>query len=543
VLQSTVEGSHVWLTGMAMRAGSTRLERQSQYLHRLTRKHVDFENKFTELMLASSELDEQQEALSRAYRKLQFQLKCKSQTSAKMFFGKDAANANDRQTAKMITILEQKLNGKRNRHSTIQHANKVLTSEINEVRYQKVVANEQTVKLDTKFDQRQKDMAGSMSIANKSNSIRLASTEAREAAIAEGDKQETLQNEEMEKLKSFLRAFSKENDFLKTVARQKMTERMAKLQNGSLSALEEKNLRKQMHSMSAKNADERRKIKSATDTLFTYETAFRRLREETKEESMNKIVEIFVNREDENYSLYKYLQRVNESLKVADGQLNVVEESVRKYLQDEEGSSNQRKNRLAQIEARRDALQHRVLSTDEKHKHDVFTQNLWASAVEKFILQILGFGDIVSRIKGMANPNSQMLLQKLISAMGDSLDSTVKRNQVATIVSEANITVVMSLIELCVMEILSEYTELTTGKVGDFGVRVAAGPPKGNPLNVEAPEIEKVPEDEDIRGVPGPLSSAVLRRSFEAQLKQQFSKSRSTSNSPYHRRMIKPNIP
>ena len=25
---------------------------------------------------------------------------------------------------------------------------------------------------------------------------------------------------------------------------------------------------------------------------------------------MNKIVEIFVNREDENYSLYKYLQRV-----------------------------------------------------------------------------------------------------------------------------------------------------------------------------------------------------------------------------------------
>ena len=63
----------------------------------------------------------------------------------------------------------------------------------------------------------------------------------------------------------------------------------------------------------------------------------------------------------------------------------------RTHPQDEEGSSNQRKNRLAQIEARRDALQHRVLSTDEKHKHDVFTQNLWASAVEKFILQILGW--------------------------------------------------------------------------------------------------------------------------------------------------------
>merc|ERR1711885_7406 len=116
-------------------------------------------------------------------------------------------------------------------------------------------------------------------------------------------------------------------------------------------------LRKQMQSMSAGLAEERRKIKNATEKMFTYETAFRRLKEETQEDSINKIVEIFVNREDENYSLYKYLQRVNESLKVGETQLNFVEESMQKYLQDEEGSSNQRKNRLAQIEARRDSLQ------------------------------------------------------------------------------------------------------------------------------------------------------------------------------------------
>ena len=59
--------------------------------------------------------------------------------------------------------------------------------------------------------------------------------------------------------------------------------------------------------------------------------------------------------------------------------------------QDEEGNSNQVKNRLEQIENRRDALQQKVISTDEKHKHNVFTQNLWASAVEKYVLQILGY--------------------------------------------------------------------------------------------------------------------------------------------------------
>jgi len=498
-----------------------RLERQAQYLNRLQRKNVNFENHYTQLMLASNELDEQMEALVRAHRKLQFQLKCKSQTSEKIFFGKDAANDNDKQTIKMIKILEQKLNGKRNRLSMIQHGNKVLTSQINEVRLQKVAANQSSEKLHAVFDQRQKEMAGSMRTANKCNAIRLRSGKLKENAVEEGQRKENEQKAEMEKLKNFLLSFSKENDFLKTVGRQKMTERMEKLQNGSLTAQEEKSLRKQMASMSAGLAEERRKIKSATDKMFTYETAFKRLKEETQEQSIDKIVDIFVSREDENYSLYKYLQRVNESLKESETKLHYVEESIQKYLKDEEGNSNQVKNRIEQIENRRDALQQKVVSTDEKHKHNVFTQNLWASAVEKYVLQILGFSDIVSRISNMANPSSKVLLEKLITASNENLDSTSKRHQAANIVTESNISAVLSLIELCVMEIYAEYTEVTTGKVGDFGVRVAAGPAKGNPLNVEVPEI--VNEEEDIRGVPGPMSSKALRASYEAQLRQQIS--------------------
>lgn len=499
-----------------------RLQRQAQYLNRLQRKHNDFENKFAELMLTSNELEEQLEALDRAYRKLQFQLKCKSQTSEKVFFGKDAAVNNDKQTTKMIKVLEQRLNGKRNRLSMIKHGNTVLTGDIDEARLQRVAANASSEKLHAIFDQRQKQMAASMENANKSNDVRLKSSLSKNALAAEAERLEEEQRAEMERLKIFLESFQQENEFVRSVARKKLNARMDRLQNGSLSVKEEKTLRKQMHSMSAGLAEERKKIKSATDKMFTYETAFRRLKEETKETSMTKIVEIFVNREDENFSLYNYLQRVNQQLKTTEKQMNFVEESIQKYLQDEEGSSNQRKNRLQQIESRRDWLQQKVLRTDEKHKHNIFTQNLWATAVEKFILQTLGFSDISTRIAEMANPSSKMLLQKLIAGSGENVESASKRNTDSTIVTESNISVVLSLIELCVMEIYAEYQEITTGKIGDFGVRVSAGPPKGNPLNVDAPDL--VNEDEDHRMGAAPLSSDSLRVSFEAQLKQQLAR-------------------
>merc|ERR1719326_423435 len=150
------------------------------------------------------------EALARSYRKLQFQLKCKSQTSKKTFFGVDAAINNDKQTIKIIKILEQKLNGKRNRLSMIQHGNKVLTSQINEVRLLKVAANDSSEKLHLEFDQRQKEMALSMQTANKSNAIRLKSAEAKEIAVEEGQELEAKQQKEMEDLKAFLLKFEKE---------------------------------------------------------------------------------------------------------------------------------------------------------------------------------------------------------------------------------------------------------------------------------------------------------------------------------------------
>merc|ERR1719498_1558909 len=96
-----------------------------------------------------------------------------------------------------------------------------------------------------------------------------------------------------------------------------------------------------MQSLSTGLAKERKKIKVATDKMFTYETAFRRLKEETQQESMSRIVEIFVNREDENFSLYNYLQTVNQQTKSTEKQLGIVEDAITKYLQDEEGSSNQ----------------------------------------------------------------------------------------------------------------------------------------------------------------------------------------------------------
>merc|ERR1712100_87462 len=97
---------------------------------------------------------------------------------------------------------------------------------------------------------------------------------------------------------------------------------------------------------------------------------------------------------------------------------------------------------------------------------------------------------MATRVTTMQNPAARLLLKNLIKATKDNMETTVKRSADATIVSENNISIVLALIEQCVMEIYSRHQEAVTGKSGDFGVRVPLGPPRGNPLEVNPPEIE-----------------------------------------------------
>jgi hypothetical protein len=71
-----------------------------------------------------------------------------------------------------------------------------------------------------------------------------------------------------------------------------------------------------------------RKKANRTDSVESYEEAYRRIKEITGEEDMNIIVEKFIEVEDRNFALFNYVNEQNNQIELLQEQIQEVNKSV-----------------------------------------------------------------------------------------------------------------------------------------------------------------------------------------------------------------------
>ena len=255
--------------------------------------------------------------------------------------------------------------------------------------------------------------------------------------------------------------------------------------------------------------------------MLTYETAFEKLKEETGEEDTGKIVDIFISREDENFSLYNYLQNVHASIMQTESELANTEEQTHRYLQDEEGNNNQRQSKLKEIERRRDDLHEKNLHADNEFQDISDSINLWCAQIESFLIKIFKSG-ITFKSSILNEPAENSLLAKLKDLI-DKEDYDLKGLE-AKIVNDTNVLPFLAILEQCIHEIQSRFMASNNVKSVEYG---PTSPKKADlTMSLDIPDFSNE-EEENNRVDAAPISSDAMRVGFEAQMKLNLRKSRS----------------
>ena len=85
--------------------------------------------------------------------------------------------------------------------------------------------------------------------------------------------------------------------------------------------------------------------------MYTFESAFSKLMDETGIKSASELVRAYVDREDENFSLYHYIQTLRQDIQSLENARDEVLDSIEKYKDEEGQFSSQRNNIMRKREA------------------------------------------------------------------------------------------------------------------------------------------------------------------------------------------------
>ena len=242
----------------------------------------------------------------------------------------------------------------------LRHGNRVLKSEITECRLQKNKAVTDAERLTTQFEKQSQLMAEELNTANGYQNDNLHASEQLEAWLekANNDMKE-FETEAAEK-EGILSAFKQREDFVQNAAKRLEAEGKRIQQTGQMSVAEERAVREKMYKLSNNMNKNRRNLMASHEKLLNYETAFKILREHTGEQDISKIVQIFIDREDDCFGMYTFLQRLNTQIQNDETQSIKVLAQIAKLTEELEESKKTNHRLLADVEKKRDILLSKV---------------------------------------------------------------------------------------------------------------------------------------------------------------------------------------
>ena len=372
------------------------IDQRLKEVEELKFRNSDFEAKITVLEKESAQLQEQKAAITKAIEELRMGLKFESTISSKVFFGQDAAKDSDDNVLLQIRMLEDELHRKKIQWSKLRHGNHGTTDDISESRLRKSKCAKVAVQLEEEFKEEQARMEAVLTRSN-SASRDLAYLEQRQEEIMNrtekrGEEQKEEQDELMEKLDSLRQKI----DAWETRDKQEEIERAVMQSAGLGPDGEGSPLGSRAASPSGKVAEteeeELAKEKEAvvSEQFAAFQQAFRALMRETGESDIRKIVEIFMAREEDNYALYNYLQRVEHSIQAEEQKLAQITRDTQQYLAQAEGQVEQGSSAYKRQVRARDELVQGVKDSAKELKSLNRSQRRWHAAIEQFLCLLFG---------------------------------------------------------------------------------------------------------------------------------------------------------
>jgi chromosome segregation ATPase len=410
--------------------------------------------------------------------------------------GVDATKHCHQNVQREIKLLENRLNKTLNRHSDIMNQNRKLKEEINYKRQKRLIFDDIYKKLKSQLEQKQLEMKAVMELSNEAN-------EEREAAIAAEDDLKQLGCEEEEQ---FEIEYNELGHYIDQQRQARDSESKSKQEavvvqvgdegvRGSMSVEEEEGLKARLDHINRDLNQADNKRGATEDKIRSYEEAFEKLQQATGIRDINELVATFINNEDETFSLFSYIQSINQEVDQTEEKTARLKADMKKYHEDQGESQVQRKQALDNLKEKLARVQKKQEDYHKGFEESKSTIELIAKTVQSIFFkigcdQMQGARDTMKTSGGKGGGKS--------GGHGDSSMSLEVSMLSGQDITDSNIMQYLGIIEQKAVEVCGEYarqsksTELATS----IGPQTPMQP---NPvLQVSIPAYDEFEDEEEV---------------------------------------------
>ncbi|KAJ1484067.1 hypothetical protein T484DRAFT_2021272 [Baffinella frigidus] len=391
--------------------------------------------------------------------------------------GVNAVKESDRAVSKQIRVLENRLDKALVKFNEALAFNKQLREEIDNLRRERVVFDQINAKLAKELHEKKKEMAQIIEISNIAYEARDQAHNEMALLKAHADKEQAQFEQEWRELGRVL-----EQD-------RKLKERMAGQDRGRITADEEGSLRKNLAKGNWNVAKDKAAQQASLDRVQSFEEAFQQIKAATGIDNIDELVQTFIDAEDQNFSLFNYVNELNNEVEKLEEQIAEIKAEIDKYKGQGGQNDRQRKKLLKDLEDR-------LASTEAR--------------AEQYEAKALKAAKTVSQLEqGIQSIFSKIGCDK--SALSDMLGTTG--------VTESNMMQYLGIIEQRTNELLQQFHNSSKDAnegTGDVVAVIGQGPaaPAGSTvINIDPPVIgdEDDSEDESDEDEERPLSRDELK--------------------------------
>ncbi|CAM9168036.1 unnamed protein product [Sphacelaria rigidula] len=446
--------------------------------------------------------------------------------------GLDPTKQADQNQRKLVSNLEARLNKASAasidydsmrlliRHSEIVNGNAQLKSEINHLRKERTTANEVHAQLEASIHQVRGEISALMMQASAVHEHREELVKNKEDLLLQNREQKERFDSTLSELTNFIEMQNEK--FEESVNRaakegKDMDHTLSVVEKaGNMTIPEEDVLRQQVAEMQEAEEKEEATDKAIENKIKWYEEAFEELKTVSNIDDLDRLVAVFIKQEDEHFSLFNYIQTVNQETDQHLEKTEELEAEIAKYEQEQGVEEKQRVAIIRDLQERAQAQRAANEAWAEKVEESQQMADRLAKKAQSICFKIQCDQYLQTAAKDATGERAAGL---------QSMASTLTGQGVTV----SNIVDYMSLIEQRSMQVISNYTKKLLST--DPEANIMCGPPQ--PPSWEFPGASNDPdvsddesEGDEVNAGDKPVSLADTRKEMEKRMEKKVALTR-----------------
>ena len=324
--------------------------------------------------------------------------------------GVNAAKENHAQIQKQIKILENRLEKALQKFNEALAHNQQLRETIDNLRRERVVFDQIYKKLERELADKRTEMAEIIDAANEAYAARDQAQEEMSRLKKRADEEQAAFEEEWKQLGALIEEDRKrKSDFMK---RDKGTTNNES--RGDMSIDEENKLKKRVVKGNWGIAKDKAAQQVSLEKVQSYEEAFERIKQATGITEIDELVTTFIDAEEQNFSLFNYVNELNNEIEKLEVQITDIKSEIEKYRGQGVNTENQRKKILKDLEDKLQKTEAKSQQYDEKYQVAQKTVNALKVGIQSIFYKIgcekMPQSEMLDKSEGVTEANMMQYL-------------------------------------------------------------------------------------------------------------------------------------